>query len=436
MDQEAVNPEEQVVLGEEIDHVRLITLNRPRQLNVISSKVVSLLADFLEKWEKDDNTKLILIKGAGRAFSAGGDLRMFYDGRTSEDSCLEVVYRMYWLCHHIHTYKKTQVALVHGISMGGGASLMVPMKFSVVTEKTVFSTPEASIGFHTDCGFSYMLSRLPGHLGEFLALTGARLNGKELVAAGMATHFVPLEKLPELEKRLISLNSGDENAVKSVIEEFSVDVQLDEGSVLNKLSVIDECFCKDTVVDIIKSFELESSKEGNEWTGAVLKGLKRSSPTGLKITLRSIREGRKQTLAECMKKEFRLTMNILRTTISADVYEGIRALTIDKDNAPKWDPPTFDEVDDSKVDLVFQPFKDNLELQVSENEKHRSVSFQSFSSELPSQIFNPQVISGLLKHDVSCLKNVIVRWNGKYEHSAYAALNATEMAKTNLFSEL
>ncbi|KAJ6391937.1 hypothetical protein OIU77_025822 [Salix suchowensis] len=398
MAQEAVNPEEQVVLGEEIDHVRLITLNRPRQLNVISSKVVSLLADFLEKWEKDDNTKLILIKGAGRAFSAGGDLRMFYDGRTSEDSCLEVVYRMYWLCHHIHTYKKTQVALVHGISMGGGASLMVPMKFSVVTEKTVFSTPEASIGFHTDCGFSYMLSRLPGHLGEFLALTGARLNGKELVAAGMATHFVPLEKLPELEKRLISLNSGDENAVKSVIEEFSVDVQLDEGSVLNKLSVIDECFCKDTVVDIIKSFELESSKEGNGWTGAVLKGLKRSSPTGLKITLRSIREGRKQTLAECMKKEFRLTMNILRTTISADVYEGIRALTIDKDNAPKWDPPTFDEVDDSKVDLVFQPFKDNLELQVSENEKHR--------------------------------------WNGKYEHSAYAALNATEMAKTNLFSEL
>ncbi|KAJ6730711.1 3-HYDROXYISOBUTYRYL-COA HYDROLASE-RELATED [Salix viminalis] len=420
MAQEVVNPEEQVVLGEEIDHVRLITLNRPRQLNVISSKVVSLLADFLEKWEKDDNTKLILIKGAGRAFSAGGDLKMFYDGRTSEDSCLEVVYRMYWLCHHIHTYKKTQVALVHGISMGG--------------EKTVFSTPEASIGFHTDCGFSYMLSRLPGHLGEFLALTGARLNGKELVAAGMATHFVPLEKLPELEKRLISLNSGDENAVKSVIEEFSVDVQLDEGSVLNKLSVIDECFCKDTVVDIIKVIckfpapstlqlrkfsqnppanydhnecdvyddillqELESSKEGNGWTGAVLKGLKRSSPTGLKITLRSIREGRKQTLADCMKKEFRLTMNILRTTISADVYEGIRALTIDKDNAPKWDPPTFDEVDDSKVDLVFQPFKDNLELQVSENEKHR--------------------------------------WSGKYEHSAYAALNATEMAKKNLFSEL
>ncbi|KAJ9172838.1 hypothetical protein P3X46_016036 [Hevea brasiliensis] len=377
--------QEVVVLGEEIGKVRLITLNRPRQLNVISSKVVSLLADFLEKWEKDENAELILIKGAGRAFSAGGDLKMFYDGRTSNDSCLEVVYRMYWLCYHIHTYMKTQVALVHGISMGGGASFVVPMKFSVVTEKTVFATPEASIGFHTDCSFSYILSHLPGHLGEYLALTGARLNGKELVVAGLATHFVPSEKLPELEKHLISLNSGDEKAVKSAIEEFSMDVQLDEESVLNKLSIIDECFSKDTVVDIIKSFEAEATKEGNGWIGAILKGLKRSSPTGLKITLKSIREGRKQTIAECLKKEFRITMNILRTAISADVYEGIRALTIDKDNAPKWDPPTWNEVDDEKVDLVFQPFKEDLELQIPGKE--------------------------------DC------RWSGKYENSPYAALS-------------
>ncbi|KAK0590756.1 hypothetical protein LWI29_031271 [Acer saccharum] len=378
----AQQPDEQVVIGEEIDHVRLITLNQPRRLNVISPNVVSLLAQYLEKWEKHDDAKLVIIKGAGRAFSAGGDLKVFYDGRTSKDSCLEVVYRMYWLCHHIHTYKKTQVALVHGISMGGGASLMVPMKFSVVTEKTVFSTPEASIGFHTDCGFSFMHSHLPGHLGEFLALTGARLNGKELVAAGLATHFVPSEKLPEVEKRLISLNTGDENSVKSAIEEFSEEVQIDGESVLNKQSIIDECFSKDTVSDIIKSFEAEAGKEGNGWIGPVLKGLKRSSPTGLKITLRSVREGRKQTLAECLKKEFRLTINILRSAISTDVYEGIRALTIDKDNAPKWDPPTHDKVEDEKVDLVFQPFKEELELPIPEKDE--------------------------------------CRWDGKYEKSAYA----------------
>lgn len=385
---ELLKPDEPVVLSEDIDHVRLITLNRPRQLNVISSKVVSLLAECLEKWENDETAELVLIKGAGRAFSAGGDLKMFFDGRKTRDSCLEVVYRMYWLCYHIHTYKKTQVSLVHGISMGGGASLMAPMKFAVVTEKTIFSTPEASIGFHTDCGFSYMLSHLPGHLGEFLAITGARLNGKELVAAGLATHFVPSEKLPELEKRLISLNSGYRNAVKSVIEEFSLDVQIDEESALNKKSTIDECFSKDTVEEIIQSCEDEVRKEGNGWLGAVLKELKRSSPTGLKITLRSIREGRKQTLADCLKKEFRLTMNILRTTISSDVYEGIRALTIDKDNSPKWDPPSLDKVMDNKVELVFQPFQKDLELQIPEDEE--------------------------------------CRWSGKYENSAYATLNMTD----------
>lgn len=389
MAQEVVKRDEQVVLGEEIGNIRVITLNRPRQLNVISSKVVSLLAEYLEKWEKDDKAELVIIKGVGRAFSAGGDLKMFYDGREPRDSCLEVVYRMYWLCYHIHTYKKTQVALVHGISMGGGASLMVPMKFSVVTEKTVFATPEATIGFHTDCGFSYMLSHLPGHLGEFIALTGARLNGKELVTVGLATHYVPSEKMPELEKRLMCLNSGDRNAIKSTIEEFSLDVKVDEESVLNKQSTINECFSKDSVEEIIKSFETEASKEGNAWIGPMLKSLKRSSPTGLKITLRSIREGRNQTLAESLKKEFRLTMNILRTTISNDVYEGIRALTIDKDNAPKWDPPTLDKVNSEKVDIVFQPFKEELELQIPEKEE--------------------------------------CRWDGKYEHSAYAQV--TEEAK-------
>ncbi|KAL7590257.1 hypothetical protein Lser_V15G41279 [Lactuca serriola] len=367
----ATNPDEEVVLTENKGNVRLITLNQPKKLNVISPKVVYLLAENLEKWEKDDDVKLVIIKGAGRAFSAGGDLKVFYTGKTTKDYCLEVVYRFYWLCYHIHTYKKPQVALVHGISMGGGASLMVPMKFSVVTEKTVFAMPEASIGFHTDCGFSYILSHLPGHLGEYMALTGTRLSGKELVTAGLATHFVPLDKLSMLESNLVNLNSGDENAVKSAIEEFSISVDISEESVLNRQSIIDECFSKDSVEEILESFEAEATKEGNEWITPVLKGLKQSSPIGLKINLRSIREGRKQTLLECLKKEFRLTINILRATISGDIYEGIRALTIDKDNSPKWDPPTLKEVDSEKLDLLFKPFGEGLELNVPENEEQR-----------------------------------------------------------------
>lgn len=384
MAQEPFNQEE-VVIGEEKGHVRLITLNRPRQLNVISPKVVELLAHLLEKWEKEDDAELVIFKGAGRAFSAGGDLKVFYAGKSVEDSCLEVVYRMYWLCYHIHTYQKPMVALVHGLVMGGGASMVVPLKFSVVTEKTVFAMPEASIALHTDCSFSYILSHLPGHIGEYLALTGARIDGKEMVATGLATHFIPSEKLQELENRLLSLNSGNETAIRTVIEEFSLSVQPEEGSILNKLPTINKCFSKETVEEIITSFEAEASIEGNEWIGPVLKGLKRMSPTALKINLRSIREGRKQTLPECLKKEFRLTINILRSKISGDLYEGIRALAIDKDNAPKWEPSTLGEVQDEKIDCVFHSFSAELELQVpAEGE--------------------------------AC------RWDGKYEQSAYPSL--------------
>ncbi|GJN17651.1 hypothetical protein PR202_gb04737 [Eleusine coracana subsp. coracana] len=237
---------------------------------------VYLLAQFLEKWEKDDEAKLVIFKGAGRAFSAGGDLKMFYEGK-SDDSCLEVVYRMYWLCYHIHTYKKTMVALVNGLVMGGGAAMVAPLKFAVVTEKTVFATPEASVGLHTDCSFSYIHSRLPEYLGEYLALTGSRLNAKEMISIGLATHFVSSE----------------------------------------------------------------------------------------------IREGRGQSLPECLKKEFRLTTNILQSVVTGDVYEGIRALSIDKDNAPKWSPTTLEEVKSEDVDRVFQPFSPEQELHVPSDDSDR-----------------------------------------------------------------
>ncbi|XBI19233.1 3-hydroxyisobutyryl-CoA hydrolase-like protein 5 isoform X1 [Aegilops tauschii subsp. strangulata] len=412
MAQEQPNPNE-VVLGQEINGARVVTLNRPRQLNGINDRVVYLLAQLLEKWEQDDDAKLVIFKGAGRAFSAGGDLKMFYEGRSSDDSCLEVVYRMYWLCYHIHTYKKTTVALVNGLVMGGGAAMVAPLKFAVVTEKTVFATPEASVGLHTDCSFSYIHSRLPGYLGEYLALTGARLNAKEMIAAGLATHFVHSEKLEDLEKQLLNLNTGDESAVRAVIEEFSTDVQLDQESILNKLSTIDKCFSAETVEEILKALDSEVSVDGNQWIAPVLKSMRRSSPTGLKITLRSVREGRKQSLQECLKKEFGLTMNILRSVITGDVYEGIRALSIDKDNAPKvslslpslntkfsrtsvlqlgpkwvyiqsqqWSPATVEEVKNEDIDRVFEPFTSGHELQVPSDDSNR--------------------------------------WSGKHEHTVYA----------------
>ncbi|KAF3493678.1 hypothetical protein DY000_02052002 [Brassica cretica] len=326
MAQEAQDIDEQVVVGEQKGSVRWATLDRTRQLNVvISSEVVLKHAEDLETWEKDDNAKLIVINGFGRRSFPANELKMFYDDQYSG---LKNVYRMYWLCYHIHTYKKTQD----------------------------FATPEANFGFHIECGFSYIHSRLPGHLGEFLALTGAILNGKELVAIGMATHFVPRAKVVALMARLARLDSGDTDVVRSTIEEFSEKVDLDKDSILNKQSIIDACFSKESVKQIIQAFEAEGSKEGNEWITRILKRLKESSPTALKINLRSIREARNQTLGDCLKKEFRIT--------------GVRALTIAKDNCPRWNPATLDEVDDEKIKLVFKPLEDDLELRIPETEEN------------------------------------------------------------------
>ncbi|KAH9313018.1 hypothetical protein KI387_028053, partial [Taxus chinensis] len=357
-----------VVLDEEIGHVRLITLNNPSKLNIITPEVVKRLAELYEKWEKANDVEIIVIKGAGRAFCAGGDLRMFYYGK-AEKHVIEAVYKMYWLEYHIHTYKKALVAIVHATAMGGGASLTVPSTFTVVTEKTVLAAPEAGLGFHTDASLSYILSRLPGHLGEYLALTGARVDGAEMVAIGLGTHYLPSEKLPELEKRLINLKSGDKSIIRAAIEELSIEVQPGEKSVLFNRSLIDKCFSKDTVEGIIDSLITESNIEGNEWVERTIKTLKRSSPTGLKMTLKSVRQARNQTLSECLKKEFRLTLNTLRGVISNDMYEGIRAQNIDKDFSPKWNPPSLREITEEKLDLVFQPFEEKFELQILQDEK-------------------------------------------------------------------
>lgn len=358
----------QDVLDEEKGRARVITLNNPRKLNIISREVVIQLAEIYEKWEKENDTEMIIMKGAGRAFSAGGDLRVFYYGK-ADKHVIEAVYKMYWLQYHIHTYKKTVVAIVNGLAIGGGASLTLASTFKVVTEKTVLSAPEAGFGFHTDASLSYVLSHLPGHLGEYLALTGARLDGVEMISTGLGTHYIPSEKLEELEKRLVDLNSGDRNIVKAAIEEFSLQVHLGEKSILHKRSLIDKCFSKDTVEEIIETLTAESNMEGNEWIKDTIQNLKRSSPTGLKMTLRSVRQARKQTLLECLKKEFRLTVNTLRGLISKDIYEGIRALVIDKDNSPKWNPPSLSEVTEEKLDLVFNPLEEEFEIQLPQEER-------------------------------------------------------------------
>eukprot|EP00249_Psilotum_nudum_P026718 c3329_g1_i1 orf=257-1417(+) len=360
------------LLDEEKDAVRVITLNRPRKLNCITLPMVVKLGELYEKWESDDTVQLIIIKAVGRAFCAGGDLRMFYHyGKKEDGFCREVVYRKYWLDYHLHSFKKPMVAILHGLVIGGGAGLTVPCQFRVVTEKTAFAMPEAPIGYHTDVGASYFLPQLPGYLGEYLATTGARIDGADMLHSGLATHFVQFEKLPELERCLMELNCGDENAIRTTIEEFSSHVELGEKSILHSLNVVDKIFSKNSLEEILEALVAESESGNLGWIEESIQVIRRASPTGVKMTFRSIREGRMQSLAECLKKEFRLTMYTLAGVVSDDLYEGIRALVIDKDNAPKWNPPSLQEVTLEKLQLLFQPFEDqSFELQLPEEGKN------------------------------------------------------------------
>lgn len=357
------------LIEEEKKNIRIWTLNRPKKLNCITLPMVERLCELYEKWESDDEVKLIIIKGAGRAFCAGGDLRLFYrHGKQDDGLCPKVVYKKFWLDVHLHSYKKPMVALLHGLVMGGGAGLTMSCQFKIVTEKTVFSMPEAAIGYHTDVGASYFLSHLPGYFGEYLALTGARIDGAEMVFCGLATHFVQSERLQELEECLMNIDPLDEAAVSAVVHKYASPVKLGEKSVLHSLEKLNNIFCKESVEEILDALIKESSSSSSDWIKESIKVLKRSSPAGVKMTFRSVREGRDQSFAECMRREFRLTINTLSGLISNDLYEGIRAIVIDKDNVPKWNPTTFVDVTQESLHLLFQDFEDaSKELQVPDN---------------------------------------------------------------------
>eukprot|EP00850_Spirogloea_muscicola_P010396 SM000061S19223 [mRNA] locus=s61:183261:186065:+ [translate_table: standard] len=269
----------------------------------------------------------------GRAFCAGGDVRAIYDlGRAGDkEACREFFREEYLTNHKLATLSKPHVAVLDGVVMGGGNGISMHGTFRVATDKTLFAMPETAIALHPDVGASYFLSRLPGSLGEFLGLTGARLNGAELVDIGLATHYVPSHRLKMLDERWGDMRVGREEAVRFAIEEHAEIVELPRDSVLNRQgpepaiatlrNLIDECFSAETVEGIIAALE-ERQKGGAEWCAEPLAALARMSPTSLKVTLRSIREGRRQDLQQCLEKEYRLTVRAIELTTSNDFYEA------------------------------------------------------------------------------------------------------------------
>ncbi|KDP34950.1 hypothetical protein JCGZ_09238 [Jatropha curcas] len=327
-----------------------------RELNQISQMLTKFRA-----FETDPTIKFVILKGNGKAFCAGGDvvssLTAIIAGHWSYGA--RFYEKQFNLDYLLATYKKPLIPLIDGIVMGGGAGLTMHGRFRIVTENAVFAMPEVHIGLFPDLGASQFLSRLPGYFGEYLGLTGARVDGAEMFACGLATHFVSSKDLLNLENALEIQTSLEMTKIYKVIEKFAQNPKIKEDSPYNRLEIIDKCFSKDTVEEILLALENEVKlkNKAENWIIKAINSMKSASPTSLKITLRSIREGRQQNLKQCFIREYTICCNIVRATAGRDYFEislqGSRAMFFDKDKKPKWEPSKLELVSKDMIDRCF-----------------------------------------------------------------------------------
>ncbi|KAL2477992.1 3-hydroxyisobutyryl-CoA hydrolase-like protein 1 [Forsythia ovata] len=368
-----IDDRDNLVLVEGKDYSRTAILNRPSVLNALNTSVGARLHKLYKSWEENPDIGFVALKGRGRAFCAGGDVVALYNLINEGDleECKEFFWTLYNHIYFLGTYLKPHVAILNGITMGGGAGISIPGTFRVATDKTVFATPETLIGFHPDAGASFYLSHLPGYLGEYLALTGDKVIGAEMVSCGLATHYSLLAKLPLIEEQLGNLVTDDPSVIETCLENHGDLVRPDKKSAVYRIETLDKCFSHDTVEEIIDSLENEAAKTNDAWCTSTLTKLKDASPLSLKVSLRSIREGRFQTLDQCLIREYRMSLQGISGQITVDFREGVRAKLVDKDFAPKWDPPTLEQVSQDMIDQYFAPLtarEPELELPTKQRE--------------------------------------------------------------------
>ncbi|KAM4731911.1 3-hydroxyisobutyryl-CoA hydrolase, mitochondrial [Anableps anableps] len=339
------------VLLEKAGRAAVITMNRPKVLNALNLSMIRQIYPQLKKWENDSETDMVIIKAAGgKAFCAGGDIRAVTEAGKAGDSLAQDFFREeYMLNNAIGSYKKPYVAIIDGITMGGGVGLSVHGRFRVATEKTLFAMPETAIGLFPDVGGGYFLPRLRGKLGLFLALTGFRLKGRDVQRAGVATHFVESKKIPELEKQLVDLKAPSDADVSRLLESFQKQSALDSDKpfLLDKhASDINRLFGSSSVEEIMQNLKADAS----EFATKQAEILSRMSPTSLKITFKQLQAGAALSLQDVLVMEYRLSQACMR---GHDFYEGVRAVLIDKDQCPRWNPASLEEVSDQFVDECF-----------------------------------------------------------------------------------
>jgi len=343
--------EEQEILFDVRRGTGFITLNRPKALNALTLRMIRELIPQLAAWQEDASVKAVVIQGAGeRAFCAGGDVRAVWEAGRNGDPLTEDFFREeYRVNRTIHTFAKPYVALIDGITMGGGVGLSVHGSHRVAGDKTMVAMPEVGIGLFPDVGGTYFLPRLPGRLGLFLALTGWRLNAADAVYCGIATDYVPSERTAELATAFAQLDwstGAPDTLVDGLIERFKTDPGPSE--LAGHQELIDHCFSGRSVESILTALD----EAGDDWAAKIAKIIRRQSPTSLKVTVAQLEKGATLDFDQAMIQEYRLSQAFMA---GKDFYEGIRAVLVDKDHQPKWTPGDLTAVTAEMVEAHFRP---------------------------------------------------------------------------------
>ena len=323
-----------------------LSLNRPRALHALTLPMVRAMIAALLSWRDDPAVGAVIIDHAeGRGFCAGGDIAFLRDSALNDGgaSGRRFFHEEYQLNHLILTYPKPVIAFMDGITMGGGVGIAGPATYRVATEATRLAMPETGIGLFPDVGGGWYLSRLAGRLGQYMALTGARLDGAECLWAGLATHYLPQAALAETKAALMA----DPDDIAGILHRASAVPP--PARIAAHSADIDRLFASDRFEDILAAL----AADGGEWATATLATLHTKSPQTCKVALRQLRDSLHcEDFAANMAMEYRIGSRVL---LRPDFAEGVRAVIIDKDHAPQWNPPSPEAVTDDLIDAIFAP---------------------------------------------------------------------------------
>lgn len=347
------------VLAEVRNHIGHLTLNRPAGLNAITLDMVRLLQQQLDAWASDAEVHAVVLRGAGeKAFCAGGDIRSLYDSYKSGDTLHEDFFvEEYALDLTIHHYRKPVLALMDGFVLGGGMGLVQGADLRVVTEKSRLAMPEVAIGYFPDVGGSYFLPRIPGELGIYLGVSGVQIRAADALYCGLADWYLESSKLALLDEKLDQMEWQDTplKSLQNLLAKHAVQT-LPDAPLEALRPAIDHFFALPDVPSMIEQLRAVTVADSHEWAVTTADLLETRSPLAMAVTLEMLRRGRHLSLENCFALELHLDRHWFAR---GDLIEGVRALLIDKDKSPRWNPPTVAELDAAQVASFFHGFDES-----------------------------------------------------------------------------